>query len=196
MVAKFEEARVPMSWSVGPLDRPNDLAGQLLSNGFRLEESVPVMVLELRSLRTPERPHDLTIRHVADLDELRKWVRLWVEVYQIPKAARKQFEHLFIRKETSVDSDTINYLGLMGRRLVGIATLLLGKRAARIYNIGTAPAARGKGIGIAMTVFALAEASRLGCELATLQTSKAGYGIYKGPGFEECFRLSTYVRTE
>jgi len=185
-----------MSWSVGPLDKPKDLGDRLLSNGFKLEESVPVMVMEPLDLKVRlVQPEGLVIRPVSDLDELREWTDIWFDAFEIPSIARESLQRGFVRKASEGDSDVINYSGLMGGRLVAISTLFLGTSAVGIYNIATVASARGKGVGTAMTGFALAESRRRRFEVATLQSSKAGYEIYKRLGFEECFKLRSYVRT-
>jgi ribosomal protein S18 acetylase RimI-like enzyme len=197
MIARFEAAHSPISWSVGPLDKPRDLGDQLLANGFRLEESVPVMVMEpVDPKRRQSRPEDLVIRPVADLDELAEWSDIWFDAFEIPAVAHEPLRGSFIRKASERDPDVINYSGLMGGRLVAIATLFLGKSAAGIYNIATVASARGRGVGTAMTRFVLADSRRRGYKTATLQSSKAGYEIYRGLGFKECFKLSSYVRSE
>lgn len=194
LVAKFEASGVPMGWDVGPFDSPPDLADQLVAHGFKREDSVPAMVMELRDLRSPEGPEGLTIRRVDGKRELREWSSLWSEQFEIPLEAREPLARFFRRKEASGDDDVISYSGFLGNRLVGISTLFLGSKAVGLYNVATAPDARGRGVGTAMTCVALEEGRKRGYKLATLQSSKLGYGIYRKLGFEQCFEFHGYER--
>jgi len=193
MVAKFDSVSSPMTWRVSPSTRPKNLGDQLLANGFKLEESVPAMALRLNLLRRTEYPEGLEVRPIRNQRELMKWLAAWAKIFEIPEEARESLYRFFLRKGYSADSDVLNYMGLLRGRLVAVSTLFLGKIAG-IYNVGTVASARGGGIGSAMTHFALAEARRRGFGLATLQSSKAGYGVYSKLGFKEYFKLSNYVR--
>jgi ribosomal protein S18 acetylase RimI-like enzyme len=194
MVARFDSAESPMSWWVSPSTRPGNLADQLLANGFKFEESVPAMSLPLERLKPTVHPDGLVIKRVRSPRELKRWFVTWAETFEIPAKSLEPLYRVFLRKESSTDSDVVNYAGFLGGRLLTVSTLFLGKRAAGIYNVGTVAPARGKGLGGAMTHFALSEAHRRGFAIGTLQSSKLGYGVYTRLGFEECFKLSNYVR--
>ncbi len=68
---------------------------------------------------------------------------------------------------------------------VASATLVTVNGVAGIYGVGTVPAARRRGLGRALTVAVLHEARRRGCDLAFLNPSPAGYGVYAGLGFAD-----------
>lgn len=195
MVAKFESVGSPMAWWVTPSTRPKDLGARLLALGFTADEPLPAMSLRLASLVKPAYPRGLVVKPVRTRAEFTKWFSVWRKVFEIPEEAWDRLHNLFLRKGWSTDSDVVNYSGYLGGRLVAISTLFLGKSAAGIYNVGTLPEARGKGIGSAMTHVALAEARDGGFEVATLQSSKAGYHIYRNLGFETCFEVMTYLKS-
>ena len=64
--------------------------------------------------------------------------------------------------------------------------------AAGIYNVTTVEAARGRGIGAAMTVAAVRHGADLGLDLATLQASTMGRPVYERLGFEFVCDLLPY----
>jgi GNAT superfamily N-acetyltransferase len=54
-----------------------------------------------------------------------------------------------------------------------------------IWNVATAPAARGRGLSTALMRRALADAARRGCETSTLQATKLGRPVYERVGYED-----------
>jgi len=119
---------------------------------------------------------------------------VWVaDGFEIPANVARELYRGMLRKLASSDADVVNYPGYIGRRLVGTSTLFLGKSAAGLYNVTTVPSARGKGVGSATTHLTLSEGRRRGFRIGTLQSSKSGYSIYKKLGFEERFKISSYV---
>jgi len=193
MVAKFDPATSPISWWVTPFTRPKSLADQLLANGFKFEETIPAMSLPLERLKAPTYPLGLAVKEARSPKELLRWFRVVADAFEIPAKVTEELYRGMLKKLKSPDGDVVNYSGYIGRRLVGTSTLFLGKSAAGLYNVTTIPSARGKGIGSAITHFTLSEAHRRGFRIGTLQSSKAGYGIYKKLGFEERFKISSYV---
>lgn len=66
-------------------------------------------------------------------------------------------------------------------------------QAVGVYNIATAPTARRRGFGEAMTASVLADADAAGCEVATLQASPAGQPIYERLGFRTAMHYVGYT---
>jgi len=196
MVTRFQSSESPMSWWVVPSTRPKDLADQLLANGFKFDQSVPVMSVKLQQLKQPDYPNGLVTRQVHDRKELTRWSKVMAESFEIPAKVLKPLLEIFLRKESSGDSDVVNYGGFLEGRLVATSTLFLGRSAAGMYNVATTARARGRGIGSAMTHFALSEALRRGFTIGTLQSSKLGYGLYLKMGFEENYWLRSYNRVD
>jgi ribosomal protein S18 acetylase RimI-like enzyme len=62
-----------------------------------------------------------------------------------------------------------------------------------IYNVGTVPAARRRGLGTALTAHAVAEARERGCTTASLQSTEMAEGIYASVGFRDLGRFDEYV---
>lgn len=71
--------------------------------------------------------------------------------------------------------------------------MCLGAGVAGIYAVGTSEAARGKGIGTAITAVPLLDARAEGYHVATLQSSEMGFSVYERMGFREYCKLSRYL---
>ena len=82
------------------------------------------------------------------------------------------------------DSPLRLYLGYLEDQPVATAELTLTADAAGVYNISTGQPWRGRGIGTALTAWAMREGSREGRGIAVLQAAPAGVGVYRRLGFE------------
>jgi GNAT superfamily N-acetyltransferase len=74
------------------------------------------------------------------------------------------------------------------------AQTLLSHGIAGVYWVGTIEAARGKGLGQAVTAAVTNRAFELGSSVNTLQASTMGEPIYRRMGYEEIYRTRTYTR--
>jgi len=62
-----------------------------------------------------------------------------------------------------------------------------------IFNAGTLPHARRRGLGTALTALHLHEARERGCETASLQATEIAQGVYSGIGFRDLGRFIEYA---
>lgn len=79
-------------------------------------------------------------------------------------------------------------------RAAGAAMALLSHGIAGVYFVGTLEAARGRGIGDAVTRAVTNRAFDDGARAVTLQASAMGEAIYARMGYRELYRYTTYVR--
>lgn len=70
---------------------------------------------------------------------------------------------------------------------VAIAMTIVSDGVAGIYWVGTLEAARGRGLGHAVTAAATSAGFALGAEIASLQASPMGRPIYEAMGYETIF---------
>lgn len=176
--------RVPMNWVIGPTSRPLDLAEQLVARGFTHRRDLTPMT---RSLLAPLPDLDptpgLTIERVMDNAALAEWIDAEIRGFETAGltadglAALRRGMGLWPRIPMHY------FLGRLHGEPVATASLLLGGGIAGIYDVSTVPEARRQGIGTAMTVAALQEASALGFETAFLQPSDMGEPLYRRLGF-------------
>ena len=68
---------------------------------------------------------------------------------------------------------------------VSTATLVVADGVAAVYGVGTLTAYRGRGLGRAVTLAVLHEGQRRGCDLAFLNPSDLGYGVYAALEFAD-----------
>lgn len=63
-----------------------------------------------------------------------------------------------------------------------------------IYNVGTMPHARRRGLGTALTALQLQKARQRGCTTASLQATEMAQRLYASVGFRDLGRFIEYVR--
>lgn len=83
------------------------------------------------------------------------------------------------------------YVGYYGGRPIASSALILTNRVAGVFNVGTPPAFRRRGIGEAMSWHAVRRGAERGALFANLQASDMGRPVYERMGF----RLTTTYRT-
>jgi ribosomal protein S18 acetylase RimI-like enzyme len=71
--------------------------------------------------------------------------------------------------------------------------LVVDGAVAGLYYVGTRAAYRVKGLGEAVTRHAVRSGAALGCDVATLQASPAGYPVYQRIGFKDVAYYHTFV---
>lgn len=70
-------------------------------------------------------------------------------------------------------------------RPISTATLVVADGVAAVFGVGTLPDATGQGYGGAVTLAVLHRAVELGCDLAFLNPTDAGYALYCRLGFTD-----------
>jgi ribosomal protein S18 acetylase RimI-like enzyme len=70
-------------------------------------------------------------------------------------------------------------------RPLATATLMAVDGVAAVFGVATLPGARRRGLGRAVTLAVLHEGRRRGCDLAYLNPSPLGYGVYAALGFTD-----------
>ena len=74
------------------------------------------------------------------------------------------------------------------------SALLVSDDVAGIYNVGTLPEYRRRGLGTLVSVAALETGLQRGCTIGALQASQQAVGVYRAIGFEECCRFAFALR--
>ncbi|HET8628898.1 MAG TPA: GNAT family N-acetyltransferase [Thermomicrobiales bacterium] len=186
---------LPLSWLVSPSTRPADLGARLVAHGLRHLFDDPWMALDLAALHEdqPAPPAGFAIREVEDLADLRLYDEAATRGFGQDVVLSKGFFDIYAHVGFGRDRPLRHFVGLLDGRAVAASSLCLAGGAAGIFGVATAPAARRRGIGTAMTLRPLREARALGYRLAGLQASQEGHGIYARLGFRDVCTVSWYA---
>jgi ribosomal protein S18 acetylase RimI-like enzyme len=167
-------------WHLGPSMRPHELARRLVEHGFEHVGDDSGMALELVHPRPLESPAWLGAEPVQDDLVLARWVETMLEAFELPPTWSDWFEQ---RCSALGYQAWSHYLGYVDGQPVGTASSFTTDDVVGIYNVGTIPQARRRGIGAALTLQALADARARGARHAVLHASEMGVSIYRQLGF-------------
>ena len=191
-LARLRAHGEPFLWWVMPSASPADLADRLAARGLVDDGSWPGFAVTIDALADPAPVDGLEIRRVRTPEDFDAYVGTFAPILS-PSPA---FTDLFVRASRRIgfgeDAPEVHFLGLLHGEPVATASLVAAGGAAGIYNVTTTEAARGRGIGAAMTVAAVRQGADRGVALATLQASAIGRPVYERLGFEFVCDLLPY----
>lgn len=190
----FRRRDLPMIWSVTPASRPRDIGRYLLAHGLRHAGDAPSMACDLNGLPAgPSFPDGVVIQSVRDEATLLRWCQVLVAVFEFPAFVSQALFEVMAIIGFEPDAQVKNYVGLEGSHVTCVSTLVLAGGVAGIYNVGTIPQHRRRGLGRAITLAPLLEARDLGYRLGVLQSTEMGYPVYSALGFIEYCQFGRYL---
>lgn len=196
VLAFLRSRAVPFGWWVMPNDRPGDLRAWLAAHGFAADGERPAMAMDLGRLGTPPpMPADVAIEELADADGLREHTRLMAVGFGMPPELETAFREVLQALPYGPGTPMRYFLARERGQPVGTSLLILAGGAAGIFSVITAPEARGRGVGAAVTHAALRVAREAGRRIAILESSRMGYNVYRRLGFEEYCKVGHFAST-
>jgi ribosomal protein S18 acetylase RimI-like enzyme len=97
-------------------------------------------------------------------------------------------------REQAWKGDYQGFVGLVQGRPVAIAAIVVAAGVIGVYSLGTLPAFRRQGYGEALLRLAAAETQRrTGLENFVLQSTEAGYSLYRRMGFRDAAKFAVYL---
>lgn len=161
----------------------------LQAGGFRHTQGPPGMAVDLNTLGETARP-ELRIVPVTDAVLLREWTMTFIAGYEVPPDWGPPFIDLL--SGIGLDLPVRHYLGYLDDKPVATSNLFLSAGVAGIQFVSTLRAARGQGLGAALTLAPLLEARRMGCRIGVLQSSDLGFPVYRRMGFQQVCQVEHF----
>jgi ribosomal protein S18 acetylase RimI-like enzyme len=168
----YRRAAIPR-YAIWAHDSEVDSVAVLEDRGLRSDSSTRAMAMSLDGLDVPRPEIEL-----GELDWAR-YVERFVEVPGLLRGASAAEFHLLVAR-------------LEGRD-VGAVIAWDHDGDCGIFNLGTRPDARRRGVGTALTLLALHEARERGSTTASLQSTPIAEGVYASLGFADLGRYLEYV---
>jgi ribosomal protein S18 acetylase RimI-like enzyme len=192
-ISYFTARGLPVAWWVGPASQPGNLGVYLEQAGLDSVEVDEGMVADLRALpRAVTVPEDLSIQRVSPSQQLEQFAQAVSRVFEPPDTN----VHLFYKRVEAValsqDGPLRLFLGYWRGEPVATSAVFLNAGVAGIYSVATAPHARKRGIGTALTLAALQDAQAVGYTIGVLQASGEGQRIYQRLGFRTTCLFKVY----
>ncbi len=145
----------------------------ILARGYRYDSSTRTMALEAADLIAA----DTSVLDLAEPDLAEFWRVVGVE--GLAPDLSPQDAHFYLSR-------------LDGHEVAGLMAFDHDGDCG-IYMVGTAPAARRRGIATALSAHALTEAFARGCTTASLQATPMAEGVYASVGFRDLGRFEEFV---
>ena len=186
------ERNVPMLWWTGPSTTPGDLGERLERRGFLLEPAVG-MVGDINYVAAQPSEPVIDVAPVCNPSALATWSRVLCDSFGAPHAFGEAFADLAAAVGLDSSSPFRHFLGMVNGEAVATCSLFLGAGVAGIYDVGTVPERRRRGIGTAITRAAIADAAAAGYRMAILQSSTLGAAMYRSLGFNDVCPIGQYV---
>jgi hypothetical protein len=161
--------------------------GLIFDESFAAEMAVDLMTMN-EDVSTPS---DLTIIAVDEQATLKKWLHVASIGFKLPREAEEIWYEFFAEAACAPPFRT--YLALLNGVPVATSQLFTSAGVAGVYNVTCLPAARGQGIGAAITLAPLLAAREMGYRVGILQASPMGYKVYQRLGFLDFGKLSVYL---
>ena len=200
-LAWFAARQTPYAfWWTGPGTAPADLGTRLEARGLISMEGqmrelaagihqtaagAPGMAADLHQMNEAvlgQTPAGFTIEEVADEAALYDFKQVFLASYEIPDWAGQAWVDATLSIGIGRTPWRM-YVGRLAGQPVATNMLFTGAGVASVYAVGTIPAARGLGIGAAITLHPLLEARRLGYRYGVLFSTEMGVSVYRRIGF-------------
>jgi ribosomal protein S18 acetylase RimI-like enzyme len=146
--------------------------------GLTRLETRPAMTLPVDELADPPIPDGVEITRVEDAAGLDRVA----DVDHLSFGGERSLIRAFVGDGTLADPAQRAYVAMLDGRPVSCAETTLVDATLGVFGVATVPDARRRGIGAAITAFAIRD--RAGeADLAVLDASDLGFGVYERLGF-------------
>jgi ribosomal protein S18 acetylase RimI-like enzyme len=182
-------------WWTGSAVRPVDLPARLAAHG--LVENIhgdPGMGVELDALpATTPTPPGFSVVRAADQQALEDWRDCFCAAFEIPLFTGQAWVDATLSAGITQAPWQL-YVGYLDGQPVATNMLFNGAGVASVYGVAAVPAARGRGIGAAITLQPLLHARDQGYRYGVLFSTEMGYPVYRRLGFRplDC-KIGRYI---
>ncbi len=186
------DRNVPMLWWTGPSTTPPDLGERLERRGFLLEPAVG-MVADVHYVSAQPCQTVIEVEPVGDAAGMTTWSTVLCSAFGAPQAFGEAFADLAAAIGLGPESPLRHFLGRLNGEPVATCSLFFGAGVAGIYDVGTLPERRRRGVGAAITRAAVSAAAASGYRMAILHSSELGKNMYRSLGFQAVCSIGQYV---
>jgi ribosomal protein S18 acetylase RimI-like enzyme len=172
-------------WARDGATEDRDLIDAAEAAGLKQVYEMPEMVLDRRPEAQPA-PAGVELRRVASAGDAEDYWRVATAAYASLGFPPEIFA-FYERHDGLVAGNAAAFVADLDGRPAGIAMTIVSHGVAGIYWVGAGEEARGRGLGWTVTASAIDAGFDLGAEVASLQASPMGEGLYRRMGFETIF---------
>jgi GNAT superfamily N-acetyltransferase len=169
------------------------MASHLRETGFAQVADDPHMISSVSEL-PPLRDLGVRLVTVSTEADRRSFVECAGQSFHDLGVAPATWPSVYPSLESVRQDDVITVVATDSTRPVAAAMGYLDRSVCEIIHVGTVPAARGRGLGAAVTTFVVREAAERGATHAVLQSTEMGLAVYRSLGFREIDRYQLFLR--
>lgn len=182
-------------WYVLPSTNPKNMKSRLEAQGFLKIASSPMMSIDLHDLPEQKEIPGLEIKPVRNKKEMKIFDKVLETQFKLGEAVFKKIYEIDCSRGFEEDCSRQLYVAYQDRVPVSTNFMFLDEDVAGLYKIATHPDYCRKGIGTAVTLAPLYEAKERGYNVGIIQSTEAGYNVYRKLGFKEDGILDRYMYT-
>lgn len=193
-VEPLAAAAVPSAVLFPDLQPPAEVAAYLVERGYVAAGALPAMGVDIARLNATALPDGYEFVHIGSGPESEEWVRQFAVGYELPLGVAEYFSPRAAGASTAADAPLQFFAVRRAGAIVGTSVCYLQDGLAGIYCVSTIPDERRKGLGEHATAEPLRLAAKLGYGVGVLQSSEAGYPVYRGLGFDDFGGVPIFIR--
>lgn len=175
--------------------RDSDLETLLREKNFTLRFDTPGMLVD-RPVTMPVLQAGIRIEEFTGEQQARDAVDILADAYQAIGLPPQETRNYFPEPARLLSGDTRGCVAYDGNQPLATALTITKENIAGVYWVGTAAAARGRGLASACTAFLTNDALARGATFVTLQASKFGEPVYRRLGYQEYGRFKLFRQLE
>jgi ribosomal protein S18 acetylase RimI-like enzyme len=172
-------------WARDGVSEDRALIEAAAREGLRPVSEMPEMVLDERLEARPA-PEGIELERVASEGHARDYWQVAMKAYASVGFPAEVFGYYDTHLPLVADN-VAAFIARLEGEAVGIALTSVSDGVAGIYWVGSTKEVRRRGVGRAVTAAAVAAGFEMGAEVASLQASPMGQGLYRQMGFETIF---------
>lgn len=190
LLGPFLQRGRPFQWITTPETTNPALEAALAQAGLRPEES-PAMHVTLGEAIDPGTPDDIYI-DVAWPDHVGPVSSTIFAGFNFPPGTEAEHLH-FLDTMDPADNQFFIARSLVTGDAIGASTMHRRADSVMLANLTTLPAARGRGVGRALTATMMNRAATTGARTATLVAHESRYPLFIDLGFRTRFNVVTWI---
>lgn len=179
--------------AIFPRGATADVTAAVKAAGFAVETSMPAMAVDIGRMAATALPRGYEWTRVGAGDDGRAWTDALAVGYEISRRLAEVFSPESLGADMAPDANIQYFAILRDGRPVATSLLYLADGLAGIYCVATLPEERHKGLGAHVTAGALRIAQGLGYRVGVLQSSTAGYLVYRRLGFGDYSHVPMFI---
>jgi hypothetical protein len=167
----------------------------LRSLDFVPHQPMPAMAVDIDRLPAVQWPVGCSFDRVGnDGAEHDAWSRAFAEGYELPIAVANAFAPRVTDLDLAPKAQAQFFAVRKAEKTIATSMLFLEHGLAGLYCVSTIPSERRQGLAACVAVETFRRARNLGYRVGVLQSSPAGYYIYKRLGFADFGNVDLYER--